>query len=305
MDWLLGGLPPGAVRWLAGPTNVVVVNQTGHCAEGTFRRWRPTRIVVAADLVMRKRLVVPRGNGKDLRHIAELFIRSETPFALGDLFARVLTSSDGASDNPRYDLLITPTWPVDHALKALRVSRRRVTGVFLADSGQLLRLGPRKRPMERAVGLVATTLPLMIVVGVLLQVWAAELAVRQTALGQLEAATREEMGSLRQQLAERDALESLSSRLDVLRKATSSGAPARWLITALRGALPEVTEVVRVELRDGSLRLHVNTPDALGLARVVGQALPGWSARIDGSITIDPQGAETATLLVVQEDRSG
>ena len=303
-EWLLTGVPPILKQWIVGPTNTITLDGRGHATPCAFSRSRPTRIIVPPELVLRKRVEIPDRGRRDARHIVDLVIRSETPFARGEVFARLVRLPAGGSDRPRYDLLLVPREHVEQALKDHGIWFGRPVEVFVSDGGKSVRIGPAHRPIQRVAAAAAWAVPLLVVVGAIGQLGGNELAVRQVAMSELEAITTQETVKLRELMAERDALAAEASKFDVARVALENATPTGWLLASLRNALPPEVDVARIDFRDQTVRVQIRGPDSLGTAQTIGRALPGWIAAVDGTITNDPRGGEVATIRLAREDQS-
>ncbi len=297
-------MPKAVARAIAGPSNRYVV---GAAPPRTIDRLRPLEVVVPHDLVLRRRLRIPRMGLPDLPHAICLIVERETPFDGDELLIHAQQEETSDATQVRsFVVRMTPVIMLRRALEAARVPVRAVTGLHLEEADRALasvNLVAALRPSLRYRWL-ALALPIATSIAAALFLSQQYIAERSSQLATME-----------QYLASRvTQLESLSRKVedwkargmgwstvtDLLVGTVSAHDSLRWL----SAALPEATEVSRVQLVDGQMRITVRSPDVLADIETLNASSHGCSMSIVGALTTDPSaGLELATLVCTFEPK--
>lgn len=179
-------LPEVVLRWVRGPVErVVLANAPTRRKAGSLQR---VDVVVGADLVLQRRVVVPPDARKDVTHAIELFIQTETPFSPQDVLVHALEDANRPSDHQiSYTLRLLPRAPLGQALVRHKLGNRHIHRILVdgaaADGVDFApALFPARRYSRWLPALpVALTLISLTVLG------AGELSQRSSLVAELEA----------------------------------------------------------------------------------------------------------------------
>lgn len=289
-------LSPALIELFRGPVETILIEQT---PTGKRRRSRkPIDVVVSPDIVLRRRIVVPAKARKDVAHAIDLFIRTETPFAPGDVLVHALEEPVRPSDQQvGYTVRLLPRATLlagleTHGLRLRQVVRIGLHGMPEVDFADAM--FPRRR-LTRWLPAIPVLLAL-VGLGLL---GLGELSQRQSQLAGLETEMGETLGRIRAITAEMDAARQQLSGTAAVRQQLAAAPSAFLTLEAIRQALPNHAEVLRVDLRGAEIRLAIRSPNALGDAQQLAGKGVDWSSSIEGPITADPtSNLEIATILL-------
>jgi hypothetical protein len=291
---------PNAVRgWFLGPRNLLSLSATDTEFRRPRRRFRPTDVVVAEDMILRKVLTIPVKARSDLRAAIELLLRSQTPFETREILvgAQARRKEEGLET---FDVLIVPRLAVADALRRHRV--RRIGRIGLDHPrGQAIDLTPALSPMRRWTRLL-WLLPLAIGFAAFYTSLAVQAEANALRSAEVETLLGRGLAALKSASVELDGLKSQSARSELVLDSLRSTPSTVATLSTVRSVLDPNTEVVRIELREGVYRLAVKAVDALREAKRLAEAMPGWSIALDGAITNDPvTGLESAMIQFGRE----
>ncbi len=282
-------LPLTLKTLLRGPVETVAVAQA---PIGKRRRsFKQVDVIVGSDAVLRRRIVVPVQARKDVAHAIDLFIRTETPFAPGDVLAHALEEVARPSDQQvGFTVRLLPRATLLQGLAAHNLQPRQIAQIRL-DGTPDVDFAPALFPARRLTRWLPIV-PVALTLAALGLLGLSELSQRQLVLTELETEIALTLGRVRAMTTEMDAArQQVSGTAAVLK--LLEGAPSAFLsLEAIRRALPNETEVLRIDMRGAETRLAIRSPNALADA----QRLAG---AIEGPITADPASSfEMATILV-------
>jgi hypothetical protein len=292
-------LPKSLQGWFRGPVATLWLDGAAPFARLGYLR--PFDLVLGDDVVLKRRLSLPRMARADLPHAVELFIREETPFEPREVLIEAEERPAAPGDEQlTYLLRMLPVAQLEQGLRRLRLRRGRVRKVLLEDgSGQLSETQfARALLPHRRVKAWLTVIPIVIFATAMISAASQDLRSRQNQLSELEMEVETATATGK----------TLNAELDVREKATAGEEAAIALIVstpsafamleAIRHLLPNPTEVTRLELHSGELRIAVLSSNVLVDAQSLSRSSLHWSGAVEGAITADPQGkGELATIL--------
>lgn len=289
-------LPPRLNDLFRGPVETVVIAEPPSDRRGRSRQW--VDVVVNADSVLRRRIVVPAKARQEIAHAIDLFIRTETPFAPADVLVHASEDVVRPSDQQvGYTVRLLPKAELlrglsQHKLRPGQVARILLDGV--PDIDFATALFPARR-FSRWLPLVPVALTFA-ALGVLAM---NELSGRQLQLAELETEIASTLLRIRTVTAEMDAARQQVSGIGAVLRLLNETPSAFLTLEAIRRLLPNETEVVRVDMRGTETRLAIRSPNALADAQRLADAGANWSSSIEGPITADPSSnLEQATILL-------
>jgi hypothetical protein len=306
-------------RWLEGWEHVVpaaltraIVGPSTRYVAGTVRprttQWlRPLEIVVPHDLILKRRLRIPREGVPDLPHAIDLVVSRETPFSSDELLIHAQEEEvTEAGQALSFVLRMVPTATLRKALEAARFPLRLVSGLTLEEAGRILphvNLVEALRPSLRLRWL-AFAIPIAVIVAMTTILSQQYLAERSSNLATMERYLSSRVARLEALSRE---IENEKARgngrqavMDLLAATGSAYDSLRWL----RAALPEAMQVALIELAHGEMRVAVRSADILADVERLNASGRGWSVSIQGALTTDlSTGSELATLLCTRELR--
>lgn len=289
-------LPLSLTKLLRGPIETVAIAQP---PSGKRRRsLKPVDVAVSSDIVLRRRIVVPAKARKDVAHAIDLFIRTETPFAPGDVLVHALEELARPSDQQvGYTVRLLPKTALLQGLKAHNLRPRQIARIVLDGTPEVdfaEALFPARRLLRWLPAVpVALTLTALGLLGL------SELSQRQLRLAELESEIGLTLGRLRIVTTEMDTARQQVSGTAAVATLLDATPSAFLTLEAIRRTLPAETELLRIELRGAETRLAIRSPNALADAQRFAGEEPKWSSSIEGPITADPaSGLELATILL-------
>lgn len=289
-------LPVSLRNLLRGPIETVHLAQA---PTGKRRRsFEQVDVAVGPDLVLRRRIVVPVKARKDVAHAIDLFIRTETPFAPGDVLVHALEELARPSDQQvGYTVRLLPRTALLRGLKAHDLRPRQVARIVL-DGAPEVDFAQALFPARRVLRWLPIV-PVVLTLTALGLLGLSELSARQLQLSGLESEIALTLGRVRSVTAEMDAARQQVSGTAAVQKLLETTPSAFLTLEAIRRSLPTETELLRIDLRGAETRLAIRSPNALADAqRFAGQGA-NWSSSIEGPITADPtSGLEMATILL-------
>jgi general secretion pathway protein L len=299
---LSDAVPAALRRWFAGPRNVLRVSARASRVERRANRWRPTDVIAAPDLVLERRLTLPAAARSDLKPAIELLIKSQTPFQPADLVIGVEAQAGAAEGATAYNVLLLPR---ANLAKAMRQHGLRRTGTVTIDAapGQRpLDLAPAFDPRQRWRALI-WLLPAVLALAAGWASLVVEASRAAAVTADLSVRLDAELSALRATTGERDALAAASADADLVRRTIRAAVSVAGTLAAVRAALSDTTEIVKVEFRDGAFRLSTRSDNALGMTKALAESFADWSVTNDGAITRDPQtGWENAIVALSPKD---
>lgn len=298
--WLRSSLP-GLSSALAGPSTRYVIGEGASAATSPFR---PLEIVLPDELLLKRRLRIPRQGLPDLAHAIKLLVSRETPFDMDELLICAQEEKSAESDERlSFALHMTPVASLRQALQDARLPIRSVRSVSIAEAGgSAIDVATALRPSLRLTRLLPL-IPIVMIAGAAVSFSQALLAERNA-----------QVTALKQQLeAQTTQLEIVSRRLEEEKARTASSDAVTRLVEAdarlhdglrwLRASLPETTEVLRFGFSPEALRLSVRSPDILADMETLQEQAGPCVASLDGAITADPSaGLELASILCVPRE---
>ncbi|MBI4924137.1 MAG: hypothetical protein HY834_20570 [Devosia nanyangense] len=275
----------------------------GHAAESRPRisPFRPVDLIVTADMVLQRKVSVPKSGRQDISSAIELFLRYDTPFDPGDVVVHALELPRGpGAEQAAYMIRVLPRAAIDDALTSFRIRRSQLRKVLVAGGSDTLDevdVAPALFPQWRWTRWLVI-IPIVVVISSIC-------ALAFGNLTQLQAKVAEFDQQVATQLA---IVKSLGQQLDTLHRGSTGEATVMDLVQKtpssfewledIRRLLPGTIEISRIEMHSGELRLSVRSPDVLAdVQRLGGSHL--WSSSLEGAITADPASKQdVATILL-------
>lgn len=310
----LGELGDAALRtvplsWrglLRGPVTEISLGRTAE-SRRRISPFRPVDLIVTLDLVLQRKMSVPKSSRQDISSAIELFLRHDTPFDPGEVGVHALELPSGpGAEQSAYMVRVLPRAVIDDAMRYFRIRRSQLRKVLIANASGTpdeIDLAPALFPRWRwAKWLV--TIPIAVVISSICTLAFGNLAQLQTRVAELD-----------QQVATQLAVvKSLGQQLDTLHRGSTGEAAAMDLVQGtpssfewfeqVRKRLPGTTEISRIEMHSGELRLSVRSPDVLADVQKLG-ASRLWSANLEGAITADPASKQDAATILLRGDAGG
>ncbi|OEO31854.1 hypothetical protein VW23_014350 [Devosia insulae DS-56] len=296
MRSMRSALPPALRRLFRGPVSTLALAETPAARQRRSRR--QVDIVVHADTVLRRRIVVPLKARKEIAHAIDLFIRTETPFAPGDVLVHASEDPARPSDQQvSYTVRLLPNAALLQGLKAHKLRPGQVAGILL-DGVPEIDFAPALFPARRLLRWLPLV-PVVLTLAALGLLGLSELSQRQLQIAALESEIASTLTRVRAVTAEMDTARQQVSGTGAVLKLLNETPSAFLTLEAVRRLLPNETEVLRIDMRGAETRLAIRSPNALADAQRLGDEAANWSSSIEGPITADPSSSlELATILL-------
>jgi hypothetical protein len=258
-------------------------------------------LALTSDLVLRRRLTIPRRAKRHLAGAVQLLVETETPFSSDEILLHAEQSKHvQANDEIAYDVRMVPRATVIDAIAQLGITPHHVVRITEDGASERLDFWPLVFPVRRLLRWLPL-MPLFILfasAGALVFQVSGE---QRTRIAALEAATVARLAELRSLTGQIDALRgNMAGELSVSQVLESS--PSAFVaMQQVRQRLPEDATLLRLQLQRGELRLALKGPDLLATSQMLAAPAtsPPWTSEIDGPITVDAaSGLEQATILL-------
>ncbi len=289
-------LPAAVRRLIRGAVDTVALADT---SDG--RRYRPLQrvdVLVPADMVLRRRIVVPAKARKEIGHAVELFIRTETPFSPEDVLAHAREEAARPADQQvAYAVRLLPRATLRQALATRKLHVRQVDRVVL-DGVADVDFAPALFPARRFLRWLPA-IPIVVILTAVAWHGLGDLSQRQSRIAELEDRVAATLVRVKALTGDIEAARQQASGTLAVLKLLSDTPSAVATLEAIRRSLPAGTEVLRLDLRGSEVRLAVRSPNALADAQALSVAPAPWAGSIEGPITADPGSSlEMATILL-------
>jgi hypothetical protein len=290
---------PAPVRdfWV-GPVDYVDIDLAGGRMARPLRLFRPVTLRLAPDLILESRMTLPPAARADVATAAEIMVRTQTPFAPGELLVHAsLATATPVEQDLVYDVRLTPRSRIDEVLTNLKIRVGRVEKITPINAPDVDFIGAFRS--RRTWFYLSRILP---VVGVIA-------ALACLGLVRVETLRAQRMAVDAALVSEVAAVTSLSAELSERERALGAqaavgglfqGLPSAFLLLErFRSVLTPSITLSRIRLDDGQARLDVQAPDILAEIRTLSAAMPEYRATLDGSLGRTPDGRmEIGTVLL-------